>query len=136
MDTTGTDDPAVPGYEVVGVLGSGGFGQVLLARHRILGRVVAVKKIHSAALADADALARFRPEALALARLEHPAIVAVYDLRLTETSAVMLMEYVPGESLYEALEPASHTSPGGHRDPRRCRRRARCSSVRRHRTGM
>lgn len=101
---SGAADDALPDYEVVGVLGAGGFGQVLLARHRMLGRLVAVKKIHTALLTDDDSLARFRREALALARLAHPAIVTVYDLRFTETSAVMLMEYVPGESLHEALD--------------------------------
>ena len=104
MNSGATVDPALPDYEVVGVLGAGGFGEVLLARHRMLGRLVAVKKIHTALLADEDSLARFRREALALARLQHPAIVTVYDLRLTDTSAIMLMEYVPGESLHEALE--------------------------------
>ncbi|MDQ4039375.1 MAG: serine/threonine protein kinase [Actinomycetota bacterium] len=103
MHSADTDDPALPDYEVLRELGSGGFGQVLLARHRVLGRLVAVKKIHSAALSDADSVARFRREALALARLQHPAIVAVFDLRLTETSAVMVMEYVPGQSLHQAL---------------------------------
>ncbi len=103
MENAATDDPALPDYEVIRVLGAGGFGEVLLARHRVLGRLVAVKKIHTALLSDEDSLARFRREALALARLAHPAIVTVYDLRFTETSAVMLMEYVPGESLHEAL---------------------------------
>ncbi len=94
----------LPDYEVLAELGRGGFGEVLLARHRILGRLVAVKHIPAQALADPEAVARFRREAQALARVQHPAVVSVYDLRLTDTSAVLLMEYVPGESLRQTLD--------------------------------
>ena len=104
MTTTNFDYLGLPDYEVVGELGRGGFGEVLLARHRILGRLVAVKHIPAQALADPEAVARFRREAQALARVQHPAVVVVYDLRLTDTSAVLLMEYVPGESLRQALD--------------------------------
>lgn len=104
MTTTDFDYLGLPEYEVVSELGRGGFGEVLLARHRILGRLVAVKHIPARVLGDPEALARFGREALALARVAHPAVVAVYDLRITERSAVLLMEYVPGESLRQALD--------------------------------
>lgn len=98
------DYPVLPEYEVLRVLGRGGFGEVLLARHRILGRLVAVKHIPGRVLADPEAVARFGREAMALARVAHPSVVAVFDLRITEQGAVLLMEYVPGESLRQALD--------------------------------
>lgn len=97
-------DTGLSDYEIQGELGRGGFGQVLLARHRILGRLVAVKQISPAAMHDGDAVARFRREAALLAALDHPGIVRVYDFRTGPAGAVLIMEYVPGQSLRQALD--------------------------------
>lgn len=101
----GGDSPlSVAGYDIIREVGRGAFGEVLLARHRILGRLVAVKHIPSAALADPDAIARFRREARVLAALDHPGVVRVYDFKLGEGRATLIMEYVPGESLRARLD--------------------------------
>src|ERR671934_804277 len=92
-----------PGYTFVEVLGSGGFGEVVLARHEAMNRLVAVKQVHSFALADPDMAARFQREAKALARLDCAAIVRVYDFVRTETGAFLVMEYVPGRPLSDIL---------------------------------
>lgn len=91
------------GYEQVRVLGAGGFGEVVLARHLGLDRLVAIKRIHAHALAGADALERFRREGVVLAGLEHPAVVRVYDFR-SDSDAFLVMEYVEGASLGDLLE--------------------------------
>ena len=85
-------------------LGAGGFGEVVLARHRRIGRLVAVKRIHEHALADTEAIDRFRREARVLASTNCPSVVQVYDLQVDEKGAQLVMEYVPGQSLAEMLE--------------------------------
>jgi len=98
------DDDVVPaGYEFIRVLGSGGFGEVVLARHLVLNRLVAVKRIHAVALADAESVARFRREARLLATLDCPSVVRVYDLVVGPSRAHLVMEYVPGQALSDLL---------------------------------
>lgn len=91
------------GYELVRLLGAGGFGEVHLARQVSLGRLVAVKRIHSYALADDESLARFRREARTLAGMSHPTVVRVYDFQHRGGDATLIMEYVDGQSLGQAL---------------------------------
>src|SRR5579864_6370017 len=71
--------PQVPGYELLRVLGHGGMGVVYLARHVALNRRVALKML-SDMRATPEQVARFRGEAEALARLQHPNVVPVYDV--------------------------------------------------------
>src|SRR3954447_10869223 len=98
------DERVVPeGYEPVRVLGSGGFGEVVLARHRALSRMVAVKRIHAVSLADPDSVARFRREARLLASLHCPSIVGVHDLIVTADGAHLVMEFVPGQPLSDIV---------------------------------
>jgi serine/threonine protein kinase len=68
--------PSVPGYEVLGELGRGGIGIVYKARQSALNRVVALKLIGGTA--SATTLIRFRQEAEAVARLQHPNIIQVF----------------------------------------------------------
>lgn len=97
--------PAAPrGYETVRLLGSGGFGEVTLARHIAMDRLVAIKYLRAVALADPDALDRFRREAVILAGLEDPTVVRVHDVRLSDPEPAIIMEYVPGEALDALLE--------------------------------
>jgi len=90
-------------YEVVAPLGAGGMGEVYRSRDVRLGRQVALKVL----LTDcAQMLARLRREARLLARLEHPAIVRVYDLDVHAGRLYLAMEYATGGSLATArLEP-------------------------------
>src|SRR5262249_4864569 len=71
--------PALPGYEIQGVLGRGGMGVVYRARQIELNRTVAVKVVLAGGHAEPAELTRFQAEAQAIARLRHPNLVVVYD---------------------------------------------------------
>jgi WD40 repeat protein/tRNA A-37 threonylcarbamoyl transferase component Bud32 len=94
---------AVPGYELLGVLGKGAMGVVYQARQVGLGRVVAVKMLLAGELASPAERARFRTEAQALARLSHPNIVQVYQVGEHDGHLFLCMEYCAGGSLAERL---------------------------------
>lgn len=89
-------------YQALRVLGSGGMGTVLLARDRNLGRLLAVKLLHTEC---PDFLARLRREARLLARLDHPAIVRVHDLDTFQGRNYLAMEYLAGGNLAQARLP-------------------------------
>jgi tetratricopeptide (TPR) repeat protein len=95
--------PTVAGYEVLGVLGRGGMGVVYQARHLALGRVVALKMVLAGAHADAEELRRFRREAEAVARLQHPGIVQVFEVGQHEGVPFLALEYCAGGSLHRKL---------------------------------
>jgi serine/threonine protein kinase/Flp pilus assembly protein TadD len=94
-------------YELVGELGRGGMGVVYLARQRSLGRLVALKLLPAALAGDAAALARFRREVRALARVDHPNVVKVLASgTLPDGQPYYAMEYVAGcdlEQLWQEL---------------------------------
>jgi serine/threonine protein kinase/predicted Zn-dependent protease len=94
---------APAGYEVLGELGRGGMGVVYRARHIQLNRIVALKMLRSAGPAEANDLARFRTEAEAIARLQHPNIVQVFEIGTHEGGAFLALEFCSGGSLKEAL---------------------------------
>lgn len=93
--------PEVPGridrYLIEKVLGEGGYGVVYLGWDTQLGRQVAVKVLSAI---DPERLARFRSEAGVLASLQHPGIVQVFDQGVFEGKPFIVMEYVPGKSLW------------------------------------
>jgi hypothetical protein len=91
------------GYELLGELGRGGMGVVYKARQVSLNRVVALKMIRHAAGASPEELARFRTEAEAVGRLQHPNIVQVFDVGELEGMPFFSMEFVPGGSLAAQL---------------------------------
>ncbi len=86
-------------YEIVATLGAGGMGEVYRARDTRLEREVAIKVLTGAAAYHEPAQARFRQEALALSRLNHPNIETVYDFGVHEGMDYLVLELVPGEAL-------------------------------------
>ncbi len=96
--------PAPPGYEVLGELGRGGMGVVYVARQTALKRLVALKVIGTGAWAGRDEVARFRAEAEAVARLQHPNIVQIYEIGEYEGRPFFSLEYVDGGSLDQRLD--------------------------------
>jgi serine/threonine-protein kinase len=95
--------PAVPetvaGYDIIGVLGRGGMGVVYKARQRGLKRLVALKMILSGDHASEQELVRFRAEAEAVAHLQHPNIVQIYEVGEEQGLPYFSLEFVDGSSL-------------------------------------
>jgi hypothetical protein len=92
---------ALPGYDVGGELGRGAMGVVLSARHRQLERDVAIKQLPPAFAADEEVRHRFGQEARTLAALAHPHIVPVYDYVEREGLCLLVMEALPGGTLWD-----------------------------------
>src|SRR6266478_8166563 len=90
-------------YRVIERLGAGGMGVVYLAHDLRLDRDVALKVLPAGGLASDEARSRFRKEALALAKLNHPHIGAIYDFDTQEGVDFLVMEYIPGTTLGEQL---------------------------------
>ncbi|MBI2480937.1 MAG: serine/threonine protein kinase, partial [Planctomycetia bacterium] len=95
--------PQVPGYALLAEIGRGGMGVVYRARHLALNRIVALKTIRSAALADPRQLARFKTEAESLAQIQHPHIVQVFEIGDVDGTPFLTMEFVAGRTLAEAI---------------------------------
>src|SRR5712692_9599835 len=91
-------------YTILDKIGAGGMGVVYRARDERLGREVALKVLPQAALSDDVARARFRREAMALSRLNHPNIATVHDFDAQEGVDFLVMEHVEGETLARKLE--------------------------------
>jgi hypothetical protein len=96
---------AIPGYELLEEIGRGGMGVVWKARQHGLDRLVAVKLILAASQARPEVLARFRAEAQALARIQHPHIIQIHEIGewrpdgSTTALPFFAMEYVHGAGL-------------------------------------
>jgi tRNA A-37 threonylcarbamoyl transferase component Bud32 len=92
-----------PRYRILRELGRGGMGIVYQARQTVMNRPVVIKVINKALLDNSDAVERFRREVQAAARLAHPNIVTAYDAEQAGDLHMLVMEFVPGQSLAEAL---------------------------------
>jgi serine/threonine-protein kinase len=90
----------VPGFTQLTVLGEGGFGRVVLARHDATSRVVAIKYL---AATDEPSRAHFRHEAAILRRVSSQHVARLYEFVETKAGAAIVMEAVPGVSLKEIL---------------------------------
>ena len=92
-------------YRVDAVIGQGGMGAVFRAWDLRLERPVAIKVVRADLLSDPDSRARFRRESQIVARLQHPAIVTVFDYgTLPDGAAYLVMEFVPGEDLRHMMK--------------------------------
>ena len=90
-------------YRLEGLLGRGGMGTVYKARHTMLDRTVALKVLPPKFAADPEFINRFKREALALANLSHPHIVAIHDMGVQGSIYFFVMEYVDGVNLRDLL---------------------------------
>jgi Tol biopolymer transport system component len=90
-------------YELSGAIGAGGMGEVYRARDPRLNREVAIKVLPTSFSSDRERLHRFEQEALAAAALNHPNILAVYDIGTQDGSPYIVSELLEGESLRERL---------------------------------
>lgn len=96
--------PLFPGYEIQALLGRGGMGAVYRARQPELDRLVAIKVLPLEISVDEEIAARFRREARALARLQHPHIIAVHNFgTTTEGHLFIVMEHVDGADVAQLL---------------------------------
>ena len=91
-------------YEIEELVGSGGMSSVYRARDTVLERRVALKVLHDHFSADPEYVERFRREARAIARLNHPNIVTVIDRGEFEDRQFIVFEHIPGENLKEVVE--------------------------------
>lgn len=98
------DGTRVPGYEILGTLGRGGMGVVYQARQLKLGRMVALKMILAGAHAGVADVGRFRTEAEAIARLQHPNIVQVFEVGEHGGLPFFSLEFCGGGSLEKELK--------------------------------
>jgi WD40 repeat protein len=90
-------------YEIIGELGRGAMGVVYRARQAGLNRIVALKMVLSGDYAGPDDLVRFRSEAEAVARLQHPHIVQIYEVGEQDNLPYFSLEYVSGGNLAKKL---------------------------------
>ena len=90
-------------YEVAGLIGQGGMGEVYRARDTKLDRDVALKVLPDAFTSDPDRLARFEREAKVLASLNHPNIGHIYGLEEAEGTKALVLELVEGPTLADRI---------------------------------
>jgi serine/threonine protein kinase len=114
-------------YEIQAPLGAGGMGEVYRARDTRLGREVAIKILPEFFARDPERLHRFERETRAVATLNHPNILAIYDVGQHESVPFLVSELLEGESLRQPLErgpcPIGRQSNTGSRSLRVWRQR-------------
>src|SRR5947208_1706185 len=91
-------------YEILNKIADGGMCPVYRARHRVTGRIVAVKVLPATTAKSAVLVRRFEQEFRASRKLAHPNLVRALDFCDGESSPFLVMEYIEGESLGEKLE--------------------------------
>ena len=86
-------------YEILEIIGSGGMSVVYKAHCHVLKRNVAIKMLREDLAVDADFRRRFETESQAVAQLQHPNIVAIYDVSMTEEHEYIVMELLDGATM-------------------------------------
>src|SRR5207249_3190295 len=94
-------------YEILSQLGAGGMGEVYRARDEKLNRDVAIKVLPTTFLANSDRLRRIDQEARAASSLNHPNILAVYDVGTHDRAPYVVSELLEGKSLKDQLDDGS-----------------------------
>ena len=104
----GSGEPPMPTlerYEIIELLGKGGMGSVLKARHKELKKIVAIKVLNANLILDETSYGRFEIEAKAGSQLSYPHIVSIFDFgRSNEGFPYIVMEYIEGDNLSDLLE--------------------------------
>jgi serine/threonine protein kinase len=100
--------PLIPGYEILGVVDQGGMGVVYRARQTELGRTVAIKMISGIRLAPTQ-LKRFKAEAEAAARVQHPNLVQIFEVGQVNGRPFFSMEFLEGGNLAQEVSRARPT---------------------------
>ena len=107
--TIGEIAPHFPDLEILELIGAGGMGAVYKARQPQLDRTVALKLLSSDLASDPSFVERFNREARVLGRLSHPNIVAVFDFGTAGPYCYLIMEYVDGVNLRQAMRSGCFT---------------------------
>src|SRR6185295_12798970 len=111
MTSSGGPAERVGPYRLLERLGAGGMGEVFLAQDERLDRQVALKRIRALGGVSAEKRERFRREARLAARLNHPAIVQIYDVLTEGADEILVLEYVEGTTLRHLVN-AGPLAPG------------------------
>ena len=112
LDDTASLPPTIPGYDILGELGDGGFGVVYVARQLALNRLVAIKILRPREeKPDSMLLERFDRERRALAQLNHPNILGVIDAGEVEGQPYLILEYAQGGDLTRYIRSTPDSSP-------------------------
>jgi Protein kinase domain len=96
-----------PGYEIEGLIATGGMGAVYCAVQKSLDRAVAIKILPLELSENATFRTGFEAEAKAMARLNHPNLIGVYDFGEVNGMLYIVMEFVPGRSIYHSADGAA-----------------------------
>src|SRR5687768_9923631 len=91
-------------YEIRGLLGKGGMGEVYLARDPRLGRDLALKVLPTHAIDDEMAVERFTREARTASALNHPNVVTIYEIGEADSGRFIAMELVEGQTLRALID--------------------------------
>ena len=113
VQTLSRPTDVVPGYELLSVIGHGGMGVVYRAKQKTLDRTVAIKTILVGQMSDPQMATRFEQEARAVARLQHPNIIAAIDFGQHEGRLFFVMELVEGEDLETLIGRQQKSELGG-----------------------
>ena len=94
---------AIPGYEILGLIGKGGMGSVYRARQTSLDRIVALKVLTAVHSSDQELIRRFRREIDLHSKLTHPNLVRVLDGGFEKSQRYLVLEYLEGQTLFDVI---------------------------------